>query len=59
VAERLQGGGHANASAATLPRSVKTVPDAVLYLRQALNPKKEDALNSLQDIFAALDQPQR
>jgi nanoRNase/pAp phosphatase (c-di-AMP/oligoRNAs hydrolase) len=59
VAERLQGGGHANASAATLPRSVKTVPDAILYLRQTLNLKKEEALNSLQDIFAAIEHPQR
>jgi len=55
VAEKLQGGGHANASAATLPRSVKTIPDAVNYLRQALNPKKEEALNSLEDVFASID----
>jgi oligoribonuclease NrnB/cAMP/cGMP phosphodiesterase (DHH superfamily) len=55
VAEKLQGGGHANASAATLPRSVKSIPDAVNYLRQVLNPKKEDALNSLEEIFASLD----
>jgi oligoribonuclease NrnB/cAMP/cGMP phosphodiesterase (DHH superfamily) len=55
VAEKLQGGGHANASAATLPRSVKSIPDAVNYLRQLLNPKKEDALNSLEEIFASLD----
>jgi oligoribonuclease NrnB/cAMP/cGMP phosphodiesterase (DHH superfamily) len=59
VAERLQGGGHANASAATLPRSVKTIPDAVNYLRQALNPKKEDPLNSLEDIFAAIEVSQK
>src|ERR1051326_5000544 len=45
VAEKLQGGGHANASGATLPRSVKTVPDAVNYLRQVLNPKKDTPLN--------------
>jgi nanoRNase/pAp phosphatase (c-di-AMP/oligoRNAs hydrolase) len=55
AAEKLQGGGHANASAATLPRSVKSVPDAVSYLRQILNPKKEEALNSLEDIFASID----
>src|SRR6267378_47748 len=35
VAEKLQGGGHANASGATLPRSVRAIPDAVNYLRQA------------------------
>jgi len=59
IAEKLQGGGHANASGATLPRSVKTVPDAVNYLRQVLNPKKEDTLNSLEDIFASIDLQQK
>jgi oligoribonuclease NrnB/cAMP/cGMP phosphodiesterase (DHH superfamily) len=59
VAEKLQGGGHANACAATLPRSVKTVPDAVNYLRQTLNPKKEEPLNSLEDIFASIDLSQK
>lgn len=38
VAEKLQGGGHANACGATLPRSVKSVPDAIQYLRNVLNP---------------------
>jgi oligoribonuclease NrnB/cAMP/cGMP phosphodiesterase (DHH superfamily) len=59
IAEKLQGGGHANASAATLPRSIKTIPDAVNYLRQTLNPKKEEPLNSLEDIFAAIDLSQK
>jgi len=59
IAEKLQGGGHANASAATLPRSVKTIPDAVIYLRQALNPKKEDPLNSLESLFAAVETGQK
>jgi len=59
IAEKLQGGGHANASAATLPRSVKTIPDAVNYLRQTLNPKKEDALNSLESLFAAVEAGQK
>ncbi len=59
VAEKLQGGGHANASGATLPRAVKTIPDAIIYLRQVLNPKKEDALNSLENIFAAIDLSQK
>ena len=57
AAEKLQGGGHANASGATLPRSVKTIPDAVNYLRQVLNPKKEENLNSLENLFASLDSP--
>lgn len=59
IAEKLQGGGHANASAATLPRSVKTISDAVNYLRQALNPKREDALNSLENLFASLEAAQK
>ena len=59
IAEKLQGGGHANACGATLPRSVKTIPDAVNYLRQVLNPKKEEPLNSLEDIFASIDLSQK
>jgi len=57
VAEKLQGGGHANASGATLPRSVKTIPDAVAYLRQLLNPKRDTPLNSLENLFASIDTP--
>jgi oligoribonuclease NrnB/cAMP/cGMP phosphodiesterase (DHH superfamily) len=55
MAEKLQGGGHANASGATLPRSVKRIPDAVTYLRQLFNPKKEEAINSLESIFASIE----
>jgi oligoribonuclease NrnB/cAMP/cGMP phosphodiesterase (DHH superfamily) len=55
VAEKLQGGGHANASGATLPRAVKNVADAMNYLRQVLNPK-EPEFNSLENAFAALEQ---
>src|SRR5215469_16185490 len=55
VAEKLQGGGHANAAGATLPRSVRTIPDAVAYLRQVLNPKKDTPLNSLESLFSGLD----
>jgi nanoRNase/pAp phosphatase (c-di-AMP/oligoRNAs hydrolase) len=51
VAEKLQGGGHANACGATLPRAIKNIPDAILYLREALNPKKEEKLNSLESLF--------
>jgi oligoribonuclease NrnB/cAMP/cGMP phosphodiesterase (DHH superfamily) len=57
VAEKLQGGGHANASGATLPRSIRTIPDAVAYLRQTLNPKKDDPLNSLENLFASIETP--
>ena len=56
VAEKLQGGGHANASGATLPRSVKNIPNAVDYLRAHLNPPpKQDALNSLESLFDGLE----
>jgi oligoribonuclease NrnB/cAMP/cGMP phosphodiesterase (DHH superfamily) len=54
VAERLQGGGHANACGATLPRAIKNIPDAIIYLRETLNPKTGQALNSLENIFAAM-----
>jgi hypothetical protein len=59
TAEKLQGGGHANASGATLPRSVKNVGDAVNYLRQVLNPRKEDGLNSLEGLFASVEASQK
>jgi len=55
IAEKLQGGGHANACGATLPRSVKNIPDAVTYLRQVLNPKKDAPLNSLENLFASIE----
>jgi hypothetical protein len=55
VAEKLQGGGHANAAAATLPKSVRNIPDAVQYLRQTLNPRTETPLNSLASLFDVMD----
>lgn len=58
VAEKLQGGGHANASGATLPRAVKTMGDAVNYLRQVLNPK-EPEFNSLENAFTAIESAQK
>jgi nanoRNase/pAp phosphatase (c-di-AMP/oligoRNAs hydrolase) len=59
VAEKLQGGGHANASGATLPRSVRNVPDAIEYLRRVLDhtPKKDEPLNSLDNLLAGLHLP--
>ena len=59
VAEKFQGGGHPNASGATLPKSVRTIPDAVFYLREVLNPKKDAPLNSLESIFNSIDLPQQ
>jgi nanoRNase/pAp phosphatase (c-di-AMP/oligoRNAs hydrolase) len=54
VAEKLQGGGHANACGATLPRAIKNIPDAIIYLRDVLNPKQEPALNSLESMFDSI-----
>jgi nanoRNase/pAp phosphatase (c-di-AMP/oligoRNAs hydrolase) len=57
IAEKLQGGGHANACGATLPRSVKNIPDAIDYLRYLLetSPKKDTPLNNLEGLFAGLE----
>lgn len=55
VAEKLQGGGHANACGATLPKSVRSIADALNYLRQVLNPPKPEPLTSLEDVFAAIE----
>src|SRR5437899_5218667 len=57
VAEKLQGGGHANACGASLPKSVRTIPDAVDYLRNVLNPApaQASALNSLEAAFSAIE----
>jgi oligoribonuclease NrnB/cAMP/cGMP phosphodiesterase (DHH superfamily) len=58
VAEKFQGGGHANAAGALLPKSVRNVPDGVEYLQQILNIKKETQqtrLNSLENLFASIE----
>lgn len=55
VAGRFQGGGHANAAGATLPRSARNIPDAVDYMRRALNPGAGATLNSLEDLFTATE----
>ncbi|MBI3881197.1 MAG: DHH family phosphoesterase [Verrucomicrobia bacterium] len=50
VAEKLAGGGHPNASGATLPRSVTNAAEAVLHLRKVLEgnpPATTGPLNSL------------
>ncbi|RME90911.1 MAG: DHH family phosphoesterase [Verrucomicrobia bacterium] len=44
LAQRLQGGGHPNAAGAALPRSVRTIPQAIEYLRQALQPPAPTAI---------------
>jgi oligoribonuclease NrnB/cAMP/cGMP phosphodiesterase (DHH superfamily) len=58
IAAKLQGGGHANAAGATLPRSVKTISDALIYLRQTLNPappRRDGPLNNLETLFAEIE----
>ena len=55
IAEKFQGGGHANAAGAILPKSVRTVEDGVTFLRQMLNPKTTAPLNNLESLFAGLD----
>ncbi|HXE42485.1 MAG TPA: DHHA1 domain-containing protein, partial [Candidatus Baltobacteraceae bacterium] len=58
TAEKFQGGGHANAAGAMLPKSIRNIPDAVEYLQQVLNVKNQThqtRINSLESAFAALD----
>src|ERR1019366_3345849 len=57
IAEKLQGGGHANACGATLPRSIRNIPDAIDYLRKVLDatPKKDAPLNSLENLFSSVE----
>ncbi len=55
VAEKFQGGGHANAAGAILPKSIRNIPDAVEYIRQLLNPKRDTPLNSLENLFASIE----
>jgi hypothetical protein len=62
VAEKFQGGGHANAAGALLPKSVRNVPDGIEYLQQILNVKKEThqtRLNSLENLFASIEAEKR
>lgn len=56
VAEKFQGGGHANAAGAILPKSVRNIPDAMEYLRQVLQPKTAAApLGTLESLFAGIE----
>jgi len=55
VAEKFQGGGHANASGALLPKSVRSIEDGIEYLKRVLNPGKDTPLNSLESLFAAIE----
>jgi nanoRNase/pAp phosphatase (c-di-AMP/oligoRNAs hydrolase) len=59
VAEKFQGGGHANAAGALLPKSIRYIPDAVEYLKRVLNPKRDTPLNSLENLFAGIEAEQK
>jgi oligoribonuclease NrnB/cAMP/cGMP phosphodiesterase (DHH superfamily) len=56
VAEKLQGGGHPNAAGATLPRSIKSIDDAIDYLRSVIGPisSSHGGLNSLDNLLDEL-----
>lgn len=56
IARQFQGGGHANACGATLPKSVTSIDEAILYMRQILEPQTnpESGLASLESAFADL-----
>jgi hypothetical protein len=55
IATKFQGGGHANAAGAILPKSVRTIEDGIEFLQKALNPKMEPTLNSLENLFAGIE----
>jgi hypothetical protein len=60
IATQLKGGGHANAAGATLPRSIKQIPEAVNYLKQVLAPQPATrpvagGLNSMGDLLKSLE----
>lgn len=55
IAEKFQGGGHANACGATLPKSVRNIPEGVEYLRNALSQRRDSPLNSLDALFASIE----
>lgn len=55
IAEKFQGGGHANAAGAILPKSVRTIEDGLNFLRQMLNVPATPAINSLEGLFASIE----
>lgn len=65
IATKFQGGGHANAAGAVLPRSVRTVEDGADFLRQGLAPVRPSGspapagLNPLESLFANLELDQK
>lgn len=57
IAMKFQGGGHANAAGAILPKSVRTIEDGIDFVQKALNPKPVQGsnLNSLESLFAGIE----
>ena len=56
IAAKFQGGGHANAAGAILPKSVRTIEDGIDFVKKALNPKPVPGnLNTLEGLFASLE----
>jgi oligoribonuclease NrnB/cAMP/cGMP phosphodiesterase (DHH superfamily) len=56
VALKFQGGGHANAAGAILPKAVRTIEDGIDFIQKALNPKPlTNSLNTLESLFAGLE----
>ena len=56
IALKFQGGGHANAAGAILPKSVRSIEDGIDFVQKALNPKPvANNLNTLESLFAGLE----
>lgn len=57
VARKLGGGGHPNASGATLPRSIRSVNEGIAYLESVLRdePVSAPSFNSLDDLLNSID----
>ena len=56
IATKFQGGGHANAAGAILPKSVRTIEDGIEFVEKTLNPKPAmNNLNNLEGLFASVE----
>ncbi|MGA2243660.1 MAG: DHH family phosphoesterase [Verrucomicrobiota bacterium] len=56
LATKFQGGGHANAAGAILPKSIRTIADGIDFVQKALNPKPPaGSLNNLEGLFAGFE----
>ena len=56
MALKFQGGGHANAAGAILPKAVRTIEDGIDFVQKALNPKPvSGSLNNLENLFAGFE----